>query len=131
MSKAALALTTRAPGALAPTSATRIKPRTVMVHARDLARMGVRRFGGTYRQYLAQALRMAWAEMRRRRADPVAMERRVLDCIERIRAEGRARRERAAAASALPRVARSIDPARLQTGSWGPTAASIPAARAA
>ncbi len=125
MSKAAHALTTRATGPLAPTFVTRINPRSVMVYARDLARMGVRRFGGTYRMYLAQALRMAWAEMRRRHADLVAMERRVLACFEEIRAAGRARRERLAAINALPHVAKVIDPAKLQTGSWDRPATGV------
>ena len=131
MPTAAHALTTGRAGALAPTFVTRIKPRTVMVYARDLAPMGVRRFGGTYRMYLAQALRMAWAEMRRRRVDLLAMERRVLACVESIRADGRARRDRLAAINALPYVARPVDPARLQLGSWAPAAAAVPAVQAA
>ena len=53
--------------------ASRLDRRALMRRAWDLARDGVRRFGGAVRRHIAEGLRRAWGEVKARRAVAAAM----------------------------------------------------------
>ena len=87
----------------------------VLRRAWDHARIGARRFGGTVRQYLPEAMRQAWAAEKKAAAERVAMEERVravafdLVAIERAAAARREEDRRQfklalAAELAMPRI---------------------------
>ena len=72
--------------------------RAVMARAWALARHGARRFGGTVRQYLPEAMRLAWAHEKKAAAERVAMEERVRETaafLVSVQQAAKARREAA------------------------------------
>jgi Streptococcus thermophilus bacteriophage Gp111 protein len=72
--------------------ATRVhSPTLVMRRAWASARAGARRFGGSVRLYLAEALRVAWATEKAAVTQLAATRARLSAEVETIRAEGRAR----------------------------------------
>src|SRR3954453_11006363 len=68
--------------------ARREKLRLIMRQARAWARHGAAKFGGRPIQYLAEALRIVWAEKKKLAREIAESRARVLDELERMRAEG-------------------------------------------
>ena len=70
----------------------------VLRRAWDLARIGARRFGGTVRQYLPEAMRLAWAHEKATVVRLVAQEERIretADFLVSVQQAAKARREAA------------------------------------
>ena len=97
----------------------RYNPSCVLRRAWDWARIGARRFGGTVRQYLPEAMRMAWAAEKKAAAERVAQAERVRETaafLVSVQQAAKARREadraafRAALAEelAMPRIRPSV-----------------------
>lgn len=95
------------------------KRRMAMARAWAAARSGARRFGGRPAAYLAEALRQAWATVRRIAAESAAMAARVLAEVGKIRAEDaalvRAERESRERVKAMARTMADAAVARART----------------
>ena len=109
--------------------------KALLTKAWAIARAGARRFGGRASQYLAAALKQAWAEARTLAATVDAQRARVLAEVARIRAEnsplGVARRRREEAAFEVRMAAHRAEMAARAVAyraRWGSGAVAAPRA---
>ena len=111
--------------------------RTILNKAWVVSRGAARRFGGTARAFLAEALRQVWREEKQARAETAAMRERVLATVAALKFEaselGLARQRRADAALEVELAAHRAEMASRMASyqaRWG-TGASVHATRVA